>query len=300
MFRFGLSIAFVLTFLAMGSCRSPVQREVDQAVTRVEQAGERMLDRSDRTIGAALYRFDQTAASTQVLIRQEVDNIKSQYSSALTETSKEVSELREEFKADLLLFEGRVEERIEQMRSSALEVVAETDKATQARIDQVFTELRLFMKETLAEIRLLIEPVLGLAITLQEAVGKGNEHIAKISEKIIELIEQIQEVFKEVKAVLHQVQGENEQGEKVEVPMTEIIIGLLAAFTALITAVVTRLQRSSERKRPGERWMEEEIEKLVTMRVAEILKEGVLDDEIMGVLTRADLVKTEPNGGFKA
>lgn len=287
----GLTTA-VLLCLFVGACQNPIQRNVDQAVTRVELAGDRMLDRADRSAAISLARLDRSIEKASGEIQNSLGEFKIIYDEALLNTSVEASKLREELKQDLDELEASVEVRIEQVRASALEVVETSDAAVQARIDQLFTELRLFVTETLTEIRLLIGPVIELAALLKESVEGGQLQIAAISEKIIELIDQVKEIFKEVHDALHKFQGEDPETGLAD-PDSNPWAAILGGVGALLSTLIIAWKRMDVQKN-GDRWKPEELRELVKTSVEDYLKIGQFDDEVVGLLERKGYVKVTP------
>lgn len=293
---------------ALTACRVPslsdaeatVDRSVDRAMNRVDQStlyAQARVDASvvhaktsmDDSLAQAEERLGRSLEKAQATALATVAEVRAQYDEALVGTSEEVSKLREEVKKDLDDLEQQIEERIDQLKTASLEVIAAGDKAAEERIDQVFEEMRTFVKEVIAELRNLILPVMDLAASLNTSVQGGNEAIEKITQQIIALIEQVQGVFKEVKDILHQVQGEKSDGTPGG--NTEGLLGLIFGTIGTVAAGYFGWKRSADKKADGDRWKPEELRELVKTSTEDYIKMGVFDDEMLGLLARKGFVQ---------
>ena len=206
----------------------------------------------------------------------------------MQETSGEVSKLREEFNRDVTALEAKLESRITQVESAALNVIKEGDAAAEARIDQVFTELRVFVRETLAQITELILPVLTMAEKISGAVDTGQDHFAKAMEKVLELIEQVSAILTEVQGTIREFRGKDPKTGEDTGGGTE---GLIAGILGLLMAGYTQWRRVRDHKDGGAR------AQTTKAQVSALIKSGELDDELRGRLVQLGMISTKPNGG---
>jgi len=254
------------------SCQNPLDR-VDRTLQDTEE-------RADRVVANTEERLQRLLDDAKTDIAEATDELKADYSESLHETSDEITKLREEFRRDLEGLDQRLEARIGQVQASASSLISETDRAAQARIDQLFTEMRLFVKETLAQVRDLIEPVLTLASTLNTAVGENNAKVQQLIAKILEIVDVVKTTFVEVQGTIRELTGKNpETGED----NPEGLAGLIAGILGTLMAAYTQWRRVSDHKRDGDRWKESEINDLVDKRVVErLLALGIISAKPAG------------------
>ncbi len=279
--------------LCFTSCQNPIYSagaEADRVIARTESTTER-----------ALTRVDQSVAAARAEMGVAVQEFRTEYDGMLKDTSTEVSKLREEFNQDITALESKLEERITQVETAALKVIAEGDAAAEARIDQLFTELRLFVKETLAQIKDLIGPVLSMAENISKAVEKGQEHFATVVEKVLELVEKVAKVIDTVQASLVEIQGtvrkftgrDPKTGEETGTNPLGPILGALGT----LLAGYTQFRRVQDHKQDGARWKPDALSEKTKADVSKMIKDGEFDDEIRGRLVKLGMVAVRPNGG---
>jgi len=225
-----------------------------------------------------------------------IGEFRDEYSGALTETSTEVSKLREEFNEDVTALEAKLEERITQVEAAALTVIKEGDKAAEARIDQVFTELRVFVQETLAQITALILPILNMSESISGAVEKGQEHFATVVKEVLKLIAKVEEILTEVQGTIREFTGKNpETGES----NGEGLAGLIAGILGTLMAGYTQWRRAQDHKQKGYNQTPEQLAAQTRTCISTAIKSGEFDDEIRGRLVKLGMISTKPNGGEK-
>jgi hypothetical protein len=275
-------ILCIFTFLSVG-CAIPT-RNVDRSVDNAVEKAERLIDKAkadtEESLRNARREYEQALAKT----RAEVDEVRKQ-------ASADLKQLQLEFDKELAEVNRKAEERIEQMRSSAAELIKQSDQAVQARIDQLFLELRLFIKETLIQIRELIQPVLTLADKLGGSVEAANQGMAtatlavsKITDKTAEVMTNVNLTIVEVKNALLKIQGKNPDGTSTDLP----------GWLGLIGSLLIMANRYLDKKNQGDRWKETELKDLLKQELAEQLKSGALDEHIKARLSV--IQGSKPNG----
>jgi len=263
-----------------GGCQNGLLRvdnSVDHAKEAVDDSVERAKRQIDDSVDRAAVRLDKALDDAQSSTAQIVEQARASYDQELKATGAEVDRLREELKKDLATLDSQVQERLDQIRTSALELSKDVDERVQARIDQVFVELHKFMTETLDRITKLIQPVLEMSSKIGAAVENGDKHLATIISSVTPVLTEVKETVSEMRKAILRVQGRNtETGEKDEEHTwwnTGLIGAAIAAFIAW---------RRNDRTRNGERWKPEEIREQVRTGVTDLLKSGEYDDEIAG------------------
>lgn len=254
-------------FLA-GSCRSgPIFDRADDSVREAKQ-------QIDDSVERAAEKVERLVAESKVAIDDSLKGARAEYKGALQDTTAEVDKLREDLKRDLAELDRRSQERIEQIRSSSLELIRAGDQAAQARIDQVFTELRQFMADTLERITRLIQPVLTMADKISGVAETSNRAVQEILVRLTGILDEVKNTIGEVRKAIQQVRGVNpETGET-----TGGILGWLSmALTGLLAA-----WRKFDSSKNGDRWKRDELEDNTRTDVEKHLKAGTFDDEIAG------------------
>jgi uncharacterized protein YoxC len=252
-------------------------------------------------ISRSLDRVDATVARARAEMKEGIREAKTEVDDSLKKAQVAASELREDVSGDvkavqerldrqLTALDEKVDRRIEQVRTSAAELIRQGDAAVQARIDQVFTELRLFVKDTLQEIRALILPILDLATKLGSSVQTVNESIVKVTTSVTGLIDRVTESTSKLEArvdsLILSFQGKDENGK----PIGFDYAAIFGAIFALVKSFYTDKKRADEKKAEGERWKLEEIQDEVML----LISSGKLDEVIRA---RLAVLKssTEPN-----
>jgi len=277
-----LAVGLVVLFAALSmSCRNPITQAGDEADRAIEKV-DRSVEKAEGTVDRLIDEARKDIKTTVVELRAEAEGL-------VSTTGEEVDELREAFKKDLDDLDDKVEKRMAQIEAASLKVIAEGDEAVEARINQLFAELRLFVKETLASVRELILPVLGLTEKLSALAGDGQEHFATVVAKILEVIEKVSAILTEVQASVRKMTGRD--------PVTgddsggEGLAGLIAGVLATLLAGYTQWKRVSDHKEGGAR------AQTTKAQVSALMKSGELDDEIRGRLVALGMISTKPNGG---
>jgi vacuolar-type H+-ATPase subunit H len=267
------TVALVLT----GGCQSGLTRadqSVDHAKQSVDDSVERAKRQIDDSVDRATQRLREAVKDAQESTSKLVEQTRASYDQELKETRAEVDRLREALNKDVADLDRRVQERLDQIRTSALTISQDVDGRVQARIDQVFTELRLFMTEVLARIEKMIEPIMKVASSVSSAVDNGNRYIADITTKFGAILIEVEKTTSEVRKAISQFRGvDPETGkDKPGTPWIEIVGGLMAAaFIAW---------RKIDQRKNGDRWKEEELTEKTHQDVSKGIMAGEFDAAI--------------------
>jgi F0F1-type ATP synthase membrane subunit b/b' len=262
-------------------------------------SGQRIISDAETSVTRVIDRTETLVKETKDSVSDTLEKAKKEYKEALAETKDSVSDIRAEVAQDIsdvqdrLLkqiedADRRMEERINQIRQSFSETIAQSDRAVQARIDQIFLELRSFIKETLQQIKELIQPILTLATKLGDSLEHVNKVVDTVSERTTALINAVTDVIKEGKILLLKFQGKEEQGNKQPMDWAAIL-GVLAGLGAALKSFLTDRARSKEKAEEGLRWKPEEIDERVILAISQ----GKLDQAIK---ERIALLKEPPSG----
>lgn len=254
--------------IALNGCRTSLlfraDESVDHAKKQVDDSVDRASDRIQRLVNEAEDSLKDTLKESRI-----------EYQGALQETSAEVNKLREDLKKDLAELDRRSQERIEQIRTSAIQLIEAGDKAAQTRIDQVFTELRTFMADTLERITRLIQPVLVMADKVAGLADQGNKAVQDILARLLGIFDSVKSTIEEVKKAIQQVRGINPQtGE-------QTTGGILGILSMILTGAIA-LWRKLDQGKNGDRWKPEELKAKTVADVETEIKNGTFDDEIAG------------------
>lgn len=277
----GLTTVAVLS--SVSGCRvAPLADRVDESVEKAKKQIDDSVDRATTRLETSLEKAKADTAAV-------VEKARASYDIELKNTGAEVDRLREETKKDLLELDRQIQARLDQIRTSALDLVQKTDASVQQRIDQLFTELHRFTTDTLDRIQKLIQPILDMATKIGTAVENGDRHIAEIVAKITPILDSVKGAtdaargaLDEARLAIMKVQGKNADGTPAENPWwTRGIMGAMAAAFAA--------WRASDKKKNGERWKREELLATTKQDVGDLLKSGEYDDEIAGRISSGAL-----------
>lgn len=260
------SIFLLSVLLVVGGCQTKLFDRVDQSVDNAKQQIDDSIDRAEERIRTLVREARESVSST-------LDDARDEYKGALKDTSAEVEKLRTDLKRDLEDLDRRSQERIEQIRSGSLELIKAGDAAVQARIDQLFTDLRLFMAETLTQVAKLIEPVLKMADKIGNVADSGNQAVREVLTRLIAILDAVKDTVTDVRKTIQQIRGVN--------PETGETTGIAGWISMILTAIILAM-RKLDSLRNGERWKADELEDKTRTDVEKHLKAGTFDDEIAG------------------
>lgn len=271
----------------------------------------RLTDPVDRSVDRALDRVDQSVVDARKEISELVKEAKASTSSSIEEAKRAAQEVRVDVKSDiddlekklgerLEEIDKRAAERIDQAFTKANEFVATTDRTVGERIDRLLSEVRLLVREVIAEIKSMIAPILVLAEKLGNTVESGQRAILAtisaidgISTKTQNLIVSVDKTIVEVQASIHALRtGKNPDGTDAT-GLFGIIGGVLAGALGWLKARGVEKQRAEEKTKEGERWKPEEL----ILEVKRAILNGDLDKELQArqyFLTNKDFPQSVP------
>lgn len=274
-----VALSVVSLTLLLGACQ--VGRLVDDSADRIDQTVDRAVDRVDSSLEKSKEKIDQTISGIRQETSELIAELKEVYQTSVAATADEIDDLRRRFRTDLDALDEKIRARVDQVQEAAYKLVQAGDAAVQARIDQVFAELRRFSADSLSSVRELIGPILDMAKSIGKTADASSEAIERISLKIASIIEKFESILTEVKNLALKLQGKDEQGNKTGTDWGAILGTIGTAMAGLLAWI-----RSREKAKEGDRWKPEELTEHTRSTVSTLLKSGEFDDEVAGLLTR--------------